>query len=159
MALLTHGYLKQEASRPNSSAFYLGICRTPIQNWKICLNSHERLTKSGIIWSCGSVIKTNGLHHRKSYLVIIGPNSDEKLIKSYFKLQSVRTFLKITRLASRKSYLLIIVRTWYEKLTKSVIRSSCSWFKHGSKSLIYPLGSRIWSLLAPIQMKGWSKVS
>ena len=41
--------IQQEASRPNSYAFYLGICRTPIQNWKICLNSHEKLTKSGII--------------------------------------------------------------------------------------------------------------
>ena len=41
--------VKQEASRPNSSAFYLGICRTSIQNWKICSNSHDKLTKSGII--------------------------------------------------------------------------------------------------------------
>ena len=46
-----------------------------------------------------------------------------------------------------------------KSLTKSVIRSSCSWFEHCSKSLIYPLGSHIWSLLAPIQMTGWSKVS
>ena len=66
---------------------------------------------------------------------------------------------KITRLASRKSYLLIIVPNWHEQLTKSVIRSNCSWFEHCSKSLNYPLGNRIWSILAPILMKGWSKVS
>ena len=41
--------INQDASRPDSSAFYLGICRTSIQNWKICSNSHEKLTKSGII--------------------------------------------------------------------------------------------------------------
>ena len=44
-----NSHYKQETSRPDSSAFYLGMCRTSIQNWKICSNSHEKLTKSGII--------------------------------------------------------------------------------------------------------------
>ena len=39
------------------------------------------------------------------------------------------------------------------KSTKSEIISSWSWFKHCSESLIYPIGSHIWSLFAPIHMK------
>ena len=41
----------------------------------------------------------------------------------------------------------------HEKLTKSEIRSSWSRFKHSSESLVYPIGSHICSLSAPIHTK------
>ena len=65
---------------------------------------------------------------------------------------------KVDHLGSRKSYLVIIIPTWYEMMTKSVIRSSWSQVEHCSKSLIWPLGSHIWSLFAPIHMKSLQKV-
>ena len=39
------------------------------------------------------------------------------------------------------------------------IMSSARQFKHFSKSQIERLGSRIWSLLYPIHMKSWSKIT
>ena len=45
-----------------------------------------------------------------------------------------------------------------KKLTKSEIRSSSSRFEHCSESLIWSIGSHIWSLFAPIHMKSWPKV-
>ena len=71
--------------------------------------------------------------HRKSYLVIIFPNSDRKLAKSEFT----------SSLAHRKSYLLIICPNSHEKLTKSEIMSSWSLFEHCSESLVLPIGSHI----------------
>ena len=57
-----------------------------------------------------------------------------------------------------KSYLVIICPNSNAKLTKSEIRSSSSRFEHCSESLIYPIGSQIWSLFAPIHMKSGPKV-
>ena len=56
-----------------------------------------------------------------------------------------------------KSYLVITCPNSYEKLTKSEIRSNWSRFRHCSKSFIYPLGSHIRSLFAPIHMTSWPK--
>ena len=63
---------------------------------------------------------------RQSYLVIICPNSHEKLTsKIRSSWESVRTLLWITRLANRKSYLVIIWPNSHEKLTKSETRRLC----------------------------------
>ena len=61
------------------------------------------------------------LASRKSYLVIIGPNSHAKFTKNqnWVKLELVQTLLRITRLAQRNSYLSIIDLISHEKLTKS----------------------------------------
>ena len=64
---------------------------------------------------------------------------------------------KITNLASRKSYIVIILPNSYQKLTKSKTRSSWSRFKHCIESLVYPIGSHMWSLYVPIHIKSWSK--
>ena len=75
----------------------------------------------------GSNIAQNIAHlaQRKSYLVIIGPNSDEKLTKSLLgQIQVGQTLLRITHLAHMKSYLVIICPNSHEKLTKSEIRPS-----------------------------------
>ena len=52
------------------------------------------------------------------------------------RVESVGTFLRITRLAHRKSYLVISCPNAHVKLTKIIIRSSWSWFKHCSQSLV-----------------------
>ena len=95
------------------------------------------------------------LSHRKSYLLIICPNSYEKVIQkcNQVKLKLVRILLRFTRLAHRMSYLVIVCSNSHEKLTKGVIRSSWSRFEHCSESLIYPMGSHICSLFAPIHIK------
>ena len=74
------------------------------------------------------------------------------------KFESVRTLLRITCLGHRKSNLVIICPNSHKKLIKSEIRSILSRFEHCSESLIYPIGSHIWSLLAPIHTKSWPKV-
>ena len=77
---------------------------------------------------------------------------------NYVKFKLVRKLLRITHLAHRKSYLVIICPNSQEKLSKSLIRSNSSRFEHCSESLIWPIGSHIWSLFAPIHMKCWPKV-
>ena len=47
----------------------------------------------------------------------------------------------------------------YANFTKIEIRSSLSWFEHCSESLIWPIGSHIWSLFGPIHMKTRAKVN
>ena len=55
------------------------------QDQPICLNSHEKLTKIEVM-SCWESVRTllriTHLAHRKSYLIIICPNSHKKLINS-----------------------------------------------------------------------------
>ena len=67
--------------------------------------------------------KITNLASRKSYLVIILPNSYQKLTKSKIRsLESVQTLLRIICLAHRKS--IIIWANSCQKLTKSKIRWS-----------------------------------
>ena len=54
--------------------------------------------------------------------------------------------------------MVIICPNSHEKFIKSEIRSSWSRFEHWSKSLIWPLGSNIWSLFATIHMKSSPKI-
>ena len=65
-------------------------------------NSYQKLTKSKIRLSWESfrtLLKITHLSSRKSYLVIICLNSYEKFTnQNLVKLESVRTFLKITQL-------------------------------------------------------------
>ena len=54
--------------------------------------------------SVQTLLRITHLTHRKSYLVIICPNSHESWQKwNYVKFKSVRTLLRITHLAHRKS--------------------------------------------------------
>ena len=46
----------------------------------------------------------------------------------------------------------------YCKRKEIEIMSSWSWFEHCSESLVWPLGSHIWSLFASIHMQIWPKV-
>ena len=82
------------------------------------------------------------------------------------EFELVRTLLRITHLAE-KLYLVIIYLKSNEKLTKSGLLKHCSTVKLGEvrvssnitqKSFIWPLGSHIWSILAPIYIKGWANV-
>ena len=57
--------------------------------------------------------------------------------------------LQITFIAYKKSYMAIICPNSH---------ANWSQFEHGSKSLVWPLGSHIWSLLAPIHMQSFPKV-
>ena len=50
------------------------------------------------------------------------------------------------------------MRGWEVFEKNSEIRSSSSRFEYCSESLIWPIGSHIWSLFAPIYMKSWPKV-
>ena len=79
-----------------------------------------------ISWSWESVrtlLKIIHLASKKSYLVIICPNSHERLTKIKIRSRwSVRTLLRMTHLAHRKSYLVIICHNSLEMLTKSEIR-------------------------------------
>ena len=74
--------------------------------------------------SVQTLLRITRLAHKKSYLVIIFPNSHEKLTKSEIRSswESVWTLLRITRLVHTKSYLAIIGPNSHEKLTKSDIR-------------------------------------
>ena len=100
--------------------------------------SHEKLTKIEIrsSWSrfehYWPLLRFTRLGHRKSNLVIIWPNSYEKLTNSSNQFKSVQTLLRITHLTHRKPYLVIIWPNSHEKLTKSEIRSNSSWFEHCS---------------------------
>ena len=89
-------------------------------------------------------------YQKEQFVIVIDIDlSDHQHYKSTFR---------ITHLAHEKSYLVIICPNSHAKLTKSEIRSSSSWFKHCSESFILPIGRHIWSLFAPIHMKGWPKV-
>ena len=96
-------------------------------------------------------------HSSSPQEVISGPQFtwkvDQKL--NYVKLESISTLLRITQLAYRKSYLVIMCPNAHEQLTKSEIMSSWSRFEYCSKSLVQPIGSHIWQLLAPINMNSW----
>ena len=86
------------------------------------------------------------LASRKSYLVIICPNSNEYITK--VKLGQIGVDSNIAQnLAPRKSYVITNGPTLHEKFTKSVIRSSWSWFEHFPTSLIQTIRSHFWSFI------------
>ena len=109
---------KQEAYRPDSSAIYNR------------LSGHRKFTKSSNI-----LLKITHLASRKSCLVIICPNSYEKLTKVKSGQIGVSSNIAQNH-SSRKSYLVIIWPNSHEELIKIKIRSSWSRFEHYSESLI-----------------------
>ena len=85
-------------------------------------------------------IAQNRLTHWKSCLIIIYPNSHEKLIESEIMSSLNIAQNHFTYLAHIWShiwdYLVIICPNSYDKFTKSKIRSSWSRFEYCSKSLV-----------------------
>ena len=81
--------------------------------------------------------------------LIIFPNSHVELRRNYFK------FLRITFLFHRKSYLV-----WYGLICPNSHEKLTSWSSYGHcpESLVWPLGSHIWSLFASMHMTSWPKV-
>ena len=77
---------------------------------------------------------------------------------SLYRFTLISTFEVIQRLYLIWRVIYVTVLFTHKKLSKINIRSSLSRFVHCSESLIYPLGSHIWSLFAPIHMKSWPKV-
>ena len=120
--------------------------------------------------SVRTLLRITHLAHRKSYLVIICPNSHEKLTKSETRRLCV---LANTKLYHRNLLLWISMKFWilvsttlglfskdppiypntHTKFTKIKIRSSLGQFKHCSASLIYHIGSHIWSFTWKVDQK------
>ena len=95
------------------------------------------------------MLKITHLASRKSYLLLICPNSYKTFTKSEIR-SSLSRFEHCSKSCikpNRKSYLVIILPNSPEKLTKSNIRSSWSRFKQCSISFALPLGSHSYLLL------------
>ena len=107
--------------------------------WKVDQNRNKVKFES-----VRTLLKITHLASRKSYLVIICPNSYEKLTKIEFR-SSWTLFEHCSKslISPIGSHLVIICSNSYEQLTKSKIKSSLFGFEHCSKSLIHRLGSHI----------------
>ena len=102
--------ISSKIAQNQSSGLYL-----PHFIWKV----DQKLNQAMLV-SVRTLLKITHLVSRKSYLVIVCPNSREKWTKSEIRSSwdSVRTLLKITHLAHGKSYLVIICPNSQENLTK-----------------------------------------